>query len=93
MVCLSRPYYFRFFKGCSPQILLGAFLNALTHISLLLLKGYFKSIALPYRNTEETFQKALIFQILQCNDDDTASQTISLLLILSSCLVFHNLVN
>ena len=26
-VCLSRPYPFRFFKGCLPQILLGPFLN------------------------------------------------------------------
>ena len=29
---LSGPYHFKFFKGCLPQILLGAFLNALTHI-------------------------------------------------------------
>ena len=27
MVCLSRPYPFKFFKGCLPQILLGPFLN------------------------------------------------------------------
>ena len=25
MVCLSRPYLFKFFEGCSPQILLGPF--------------------------------------------------------------------
>ena len=25
---LSRPYHFRFFKDCLPQILLGPFLNA-----------------------------------------------------------------
>ena len=31
-VCLSRPYYFKFFKGCLPHILLGPFLNTLTHI-------------------------------------------------------------
>ena len=30
MVCLSRPYHFKIFKGCLPQILLGPFLN--THI-------------------------------------------------------------
>ena len=28
---LSRPYSFKFFKGCLPQILLGPFLNTLTH--------------------------------------------------------------
>ena len=27
MDCLSRPYYFKFFKGSLPQILLGPFLN------------------------------------------------------------------
>ena len=29
MVCLSRPYHFKFFKGCLPQMLLGPFLNTL----------------------------------------------------------------
>ena len=29
---LSRTYPFKFFKGCFPQILLGSFLNALSHI-------------------------------------------------------------
>ena len=29
MVCLSRPYPFKFSKGSLPQILLGPFLNAL----------------------------------------------------------------
>ena len=27
MVCLGRPYHFKFFKGCLPQILLGSLLN------------------------------------------------------------------
>ena len=31
MVCLGRPYHFKFFKGCLPQILLGPFLNYLTY--------------------------------------------------------------
>ena len=30
---LSRPYSFKFFKGCLPQILLGPFLNALSQIA------------------------------------------------------------
>ena len=34
MVCLSRPYSFKFFKGCLPQILLGPFLNTLSHFIL-----------------------------------------------------------
>ena len=29
---LSRPYHFKFFKGCLPQILLGPFLNSWTHL-------------------------------------------------------------
>ena len=32
MVCLSRPYPLKFFKGCFPQILLGPFLNTLSHM-------------------------------------------------------------
>ena len=29
---LGRLYHFKFFKGCLPQILLGPFLNTLTHL-------------------------------------------------------------
>ena len=32
MVCLNRPYHLKSFKGCLPQILLGPFLNTLTHL-------------------------------------------------------------
>ena len=32
---LRRPYHFKIFKGCLPQILLGPFLNTLTNITLL----------------------------------------------------------
>ena len=32
MVCLSRPYHFKFFKDCLSQVLLGTFLNTLAHI-------------------------------------------------------------
>ena len=34
VVCLARPYHFKFFKGCLPQILLGPFLDILPHITL-----------------------------------------------------------
>ena len=30
---LSRPYPLKYFKGCLPQILLGPFVNTLSHIS------------------------------------------------------------
>ena len=29
MICLGKPYRFKFFKGCLPQILVGPFLNTL----------------------------------------------------------------
>ena len=32
MFCLSRPYQFKFCKGYLPQILLGPFLNTLSHL-------------------------------------------------------------
>ena len=34
MIFLDRPYNFKIFKGCLPQILLGPFLNALLLIIL-----------------------------------------------------------
>ena len=34
LVRLSRPYPFKFFKGCLPQILLGLYLSTLSHISI-----------------------------------------------------------
>ena len=33
MVSLSRPYHFKFFRGCLPQIVLGPFLNTLTQMT------------------------------------------------------------
>ena len=30
----SRPYHFKYFKGCLPQILFGPFLNTLSHINM-----------------------------------------------------------
>ena len=35
----SKPHSFRFFKGCLPQILLGQFLNTLSHIILVACRG------------------------------------------------------
>ena len=32
LICLCRPYPFRFFKGCLPQMLLGPFLNTLSQM-------------------------------------------------------------
>ena len=34
MVCQSRPYHFKFFKGCLPQSSLDPFLNTLYHIQM-----------------------------------------------------------
>ena len=31
-VCLGRPYHFKFYKGCILLILLGPFVNTLTHL-------------------------------------------------------------
>ena len=34
MVSVSTPYHFKSFQGCLLQILLGPFLNTLTHVSM-----------------------------------------------------------
>ena len=36
MVFLGRPYHFKVFKSCLPQILIDPFLNTLTHLINLL---------------------------------------------------------
>ena len=35
----GRPYHFKFFKGCLPQILLGPFLNTLAHLLFVVNNG------------------------------------------------------
>ena len=40
MVCLSRPYVFKFYEGCLSQILLIPSLNTLTQINDLLPNKY-----------------------------------------------------
>ena len=47
MVCLSRSYHFKIFKGYLPPILLGPFLNTLTQmfdsvLNALLLKSRYE---------------------------------------------------
>ena len=46
--CLSRPYHFKFFKGCLLQILLGPLLNTFFHLN--------KKLS----NTEAELKKALL---------------------------------
>ena len=57
MVCLSRPYHFKFLKGRLSQISLGLFLNTLSQMS--------KSHSW-YSESFRTFEarKALIFKIV-----------------------------
>ena len=39
-VDLRKPYSFKFFKSCLPQILFGLFLNTLSHIIMLVIYCY-----------------------------------------------------
>ena len=43
---LSRPYCVKFFKGCLPQLLLGPFLNTLSHLFTSLRNSGFKRLVL-----------------------------------------------
>ena len=52
MVCLSRPYHFKFFEGCLPQILLGPLLNTLPHmvslpvtLNMFFFRGVFRALS------------------------------------------------
>ena len=49
MVCLSRPYPFKFFKDCLPQNLLSSLLNTLSQIYCWPLPfWFFLGVCLPY---------------------------------------------
>ena len=45
LICLNRLYYFKFFKGGIPQILLGPFLNILSQILIWSLKNLINYIS------------------------------------------------
>ena len=50
-ICFSRPYHFKFFKGCLQQISLGPFLNSRPY-HFKFLKGCLPEISLgPFLNT------------------------------------------
>ena len=65
MTCLSRLYYFKFFNGSLPQILVGSFLNTLTHLFLpldLSVNGHCKKY-MKYKFAEWYFQQvATVFR-------------------------------
>ena len=56
MVYLNRPYPFKFFKDCLPQILIGPFLNTLfqTFFPQFVLKNYSKVV------TRVVFKKLML---------------------------------
>ena len=54
MVYLSRPYHFKFFKGCLPQILPGPFLNTLTQMGLVKNANHFTVYFNEFLNHKST---------------------------------------
>ena len=63
MVCISRPYHFKIFKGCLPHILFGPFLNSLTHKTVPVDKFTIKVI-----NKHTTFSTNNKYNWLTSND-------------------------
>ena len=53
-MCLSRPYHLKFFKGCLTQILLGPFLNTLSHVSPTL-----QELSVAIKNCANSIQELL----------------------------------
>ena len=47
-----RPYTFKFFKGCLPQILLGPFLSVLSHKKLIILNRHYINFAQIYESNK-----------------------------------------
>ena len=50
MICLRRPYTFKFFKGCLPQILVAPFLDALAHMIKNTISTFFGKVELQLVN-------------------------------------------
>ena len=57
MVCLSRPYHFKFFKGSLLQILLGPFLNTVSSLVILNLQ---KRIQNPIKHLRWNFWQKIV---------------------------------
>ena len=67
---LLSPYHLKFFKGCLPQVLLGPFLNALSHIkqlfAYLIWRNYRRQRDHP-RKAMKLWRKPLEILILSVN--------------------------
>ena len=68
--CLGRPYHFKLFKGCLPQILLGPFSNTLTHVIALLIEEIIWTVRLLLLPSITLF-------LTQVHTDDITSLTSS----------------
>ena len=82
MVCSSSPYHFKICKGCRPQILLGSFLNTLSHmptavmrndtpavVTIMLnrhVRGSFKTIVILCLEAHGSFTQSF-FEVFQNN--------------------------
>ena len=77
---LGRPYHFKIFKGCLPQILLGPFLNTMTHFSL-----YINSLTyLHYIHANLLFVHFLFFSLNIISDKRDHNVAVN------SCKPFHS---
>ena len=67
VICVSRAYHFKFFKGCLPQILLGTFLNILTHMSNLTENKSFEHFFISFFVQQRQFAKITFLSIANAN--------------------------
>ena len=81
-ICLGRPYSFKFFKGCLPQILLGPLLNTLSHIIFIIpvksRAGFILCLFNNIQQNDEFITKILTFRF---KSSDTWKSISSLLIL------------
>ena len=81
-ICLGRPYPFKFFKGCLPQILLGPLLNTLSHIIFIIpvksRAGFILCLFNNIQQNDEFITKILAFRF---KSSDTWKSISSLLIL------------
>ena len=64
-ICLSRPYTFKCFKGCLPQILIGPHLNTLSYMRRFARFGTICTILKTWKSPMEECYFFHIFKIVQ----------------------------
>ena len=69
MVCLSRPYPFKFFKICLPKNLLSPLLNTLSHMFDMVLNALLFKLVVVFWTFFETIRSEIPYNWMRNGSD------------------------